>query len=78
MPMGCGMTCRNVTSSRHTTEINRKFPATFDEEACKWRHLIENCFGKLKQSRGITMRSCKTDQSLKAFLPIDEAIIQIR
>ncbi|GIT89301.1 hypothetical protein ROBYS_43170 [Roseobacter sp. OBYS 0001] len=40
---------------------NRKFPATFDKETYKWRHLIENYFGKLKENRGIEMRSCKTD-----------------
>ena len=32
---------------------NRRFPATFDKETYKWRHLIENYFGKLKKNRGI-------------------------
>ena len=36
---------------------NRKFPATFDKETYKWQHLIENYFGKLKENRGIAMRS---------------------
>ena len=49
---------------------NRKFPAEFDKETYKWRHLIENYFGKLKENRGIAMRSCKTDQSFKAFIAI--------
>lgn len=57
---------------------NRKFPATFDRETYKWRHLIENYFGKLKENRGIAMRSCKTDQSFKAFISIAAAIIQTR
>jgi len=57
---------------------NRKFPATFDKESYKWRHLIENYFGKLKENRGIAMRSCKTDQSFKAFISIGAAIIQTR
>ena len=57
---------------------NRKFPATFDKETYKWRHLIENYFGKLKENRGIAMRSCKTDQSFKAFISIAATIIQIR
>ena len=49
---------------------NRTFPAEFDNETCKWRYLIENYFGKLKENRGIAMRSCKTDQSFKAFIPV--------
>ena len=59
-------------------EPNRKFPATLDKETCKGRHLIENHFGTLKENRGIAMRSCKTDQSLKAFIPIAATTIQIR
>ena len=27
---------------------NRKFPAEFDRETCKWRHLIEDHFEKIK------------------------------
>ena len=27
---------------------NRSFPAELDRDTCKWRHLIENLFGKLK------------------------------
>ena len=54
---------------------NRRFPATFDKETCKWRHLIENYFGKLKENRGIAMRSCKTDQSFKAFISIAATIL---
>ena len=50
----------------------------FDRETYKWRHLIENHFGKLKANRGMAMRSCKTDQSFKAFISIAAAIIQIR
>jgi len=57
---------------------NRKFPATFDKETYKWRHLIENYFGKLKENRGIAMRSCKTDQSFKAFISIAATLIHTR
>ena len=57
---------------------NRKFPAEFDKETYKWRHLIENYFGKLKENRGIAMRSCKTDQSFKAFKAIAATLIQTR
>ena len=57
---------------------NRKFPAAFDKETYKWRHLIENYFGKLKENRGIAMRSCKTDESFTAFIAIAATLIQIR
>ena len=60
------------------SKSNRKFPATFDRETYNWRHLIESDFGKLKENRGIAMRSCKTDQSLKAFISIAAAVIQTR
>ena len=32
---------------------NQKDPWGFDQDKYRWRHLIENCFAKLKQSRGI-------------------------
>jgi len=35
---------------------NRRFPAEFDRETYKWRHLIETFFGKLQKYRGIAMR----------------------
>ena len=57
---------------------NRRFPAEFDKETYKWRHLIENYFGKLKENRGIAMRSCKTDQNFKAFISIAATLIHTR
>lgn len=57
---------------------NRRFPATFDKQTYKWRHLIENYFGKLKENRGIAMRSCKTDQSFAAFVSLAATVIQLR
>jgi len=59
-------------------KANRRFPATFDKETYKWRHLIENYFGKLKENRGIAMRSCKTDQSFIAFISVAATLLQIR
>ena len=32
---------------------NQKQPWKFDRDKCRWRHLIENLFAKLKQDRGI-------------------------
>ncbi len=47
---------------------NRRVPAEFGREICKWRHLIENSFGKLKEHRGIAMRRCKTDETFSALI----------
>lgn len=57
---------------------NRRFPAEFDRDSYKWRHLIENFFGKLKEYRGIAMRCCKTDTSYSAFIAIAATIIRLK
>ena len=49
---------------------NRISPADYDAEVYKWRHLIENFFGSLKDNRGIATRYCKTDASFSAFISI--------
>lgn len=74
---------RNDLKDRGITAVippksNRKFPAEFDKETYKWRHLIENYFGKLKENRGIAMRSCKTDLSFKAFISLAATIIHLK
>jgi len=56
---------------------NRKLPAEFDQETCKWRHPIEIYSGKLEENRGIAMRSCKTDQNSKAFVSIAATLIRL-
>ena len=57
---------------------NRCFPAEFDRETYKWRHLIENFFRKLKEYRGIAMRCCKTDESFSAFIALAATVIRLR
>jgi transposase len=57
---------------------NRRFPAQFDRDTYKWRHLIENFFGKLKEYRGIATRCCKTDASFTAFIAIAATVIRLR
>ena len=39
---------------------NRKEQRAYEQEAYKWRHLIENSFQKLKQYRAIATRYDKT------------------
>ena len=57
---------------------NRRYPAEFDKEAYKWRHLVENFFAKLKEYRGIAMRCCKTDESFGAFIALAATVIRLR
>jgi len=57
---------------------NRRFPAEIDRDTCKWRHLIENFFGKLTEYRGIATRFCKTDTSFSAFIAIAATVIRLR
>ena len=57
---------------------NRRFPAEFDRDIYKWRHLIENFFAKLKEFRGIATRCCKTDSSFSAFIALTASIIRLR
>ena len=44
---------------------NRRRPLAIDEHMYRWRHLIENFFGKLKEFKRIAMRSDKTDARLQ-------------
>ena len=46
----------------------RAQPLDIDKDIYKWRHLIENFFGKLKEFKRIAMRSDKTDQSFEAMI----------
>jgi len=57
---------------------NRRFPAEFDRDTYKWRHLIKNFFGKLKEFRGIATQCCKTDSSFSAFIALAATIIRLR
>ena len=55
---------------------NRRAPRKIDAEVYKWRHLIENFFGKLKEYRGIATRCCKTDESFSAFISLAATVIR--
>ena len=56
----------------------RKMPLDIDLEVYKWRHLIENFFGKLKEFKRIAMRSDKTDSSFAAAIHLAAAVINSR
>ena len=64
-----------VVISQHP---RRSKPIKIDLEMYKWRHLIENFFGKLKEFKRIAMRACKTDQSFKAMIYLAAAVINSR
>ena len=53
-------------------------PLAIDEEMYKWRHLIENFFGKLKEFKRIALRADKTDQSFSAMIHLAAAVINSR
>jgi transposase len=57
---------------------NRKDQRTYDEEAYKWRHLIENYFAKIKEFRAITTRYEKTASSYAANWYLAATIIAAR
>jgi transposase len=56
----------------------RSTPLAIDTEMYKWRHLIENCFCKLKEFKRIALRADKTDQSFAAMIYIAAAVINSR
>ena len=47
-------------------KANRKQQRDYDNDAYKWRHLIENYFAKIKEFRSIATRYDKTDCSYAA------------
>jgi transposase len=53
-------------------------PANYDAEKYKWRHLVENFFQRLKEFRGIAMRSCKTDSSFAAIIYLAATVLRTR
>lgn len=56
----------------------RAKPFAIDEEMYKWRHIIENFFGKLKEFKRIAMRADKTDQSFSSMIHLAAVVINSR
>ena len=48
-----------------------------DADMYKWRHLIENFFGKLKEFKRVAMRADKTNSSFKASIHLAAALIKL-
>ncbi len=65
---------QNIISQRP----KRKTPLNIDLDVYKWRDLIENFFGKLKEFKRVAMRSDKTDTSFAAMITLSAAIINSR
>jgi len=68
----------NGTEAVIPAKRNRKVHIPHDEEAYKWRHLIENYFSKIKEFRGVNTRYDKTDTSYEATWCIAATIIALR
>ena len=60
------------------SKANRKIQRDYDAEVYKWRHLVENYFGKIKEFRGIATRYGKTDCSYAACWNLVAALIASR
>src|SRR5829696_1790639 len=56
----------------------RASPLPIDTDLYKWRHLIENFFGKLKEFKRIAMGADKTDTSFTAAIYLAAAVINSR
>nr|WP_245762301.1 IS5 family transposase [Falsiroseomonas stagni] len=59
-------------------KCNRRASIAYDKHIYRWRHLIENCFAKLKEFRAVATRFCKTDTSFRATINLAAAIIATR
>ena len=60
------------------SKADRKTPIPHDTEMYKWRHLIENCFQRLKEFRRIATRYDKTDTSFAAAIHLAAACLALR
>lgn len=57
---------------------HRRAPIPHDADMYKWRHLIENCFQRLKEFRRIATRYDKTDTSFAAAIHLAAAFLALR
>ena len=59
-------------------KANRRAAVSSDRGMCRWRHLIENTFAKLKEFRAVATRYDKTDASYTATVHLAAAVIASR
>ena len=59
-------------------KANRKMQRDYDTHMYKWRHLIENYFARIKESRGIATRYDKTDTRYAANWYLTATLIAAR
>ena len=59
-------------------KADRKSPIPHDVEMYKWRHLIENCFQRMKEFRRIATRYDKTDTSFAAAIYLVAAFLALK
>ena len=59
-------------------KANRAGRLPYDREMYKWRHLIENCFQKIKEFRRIATRYDKTDSSFGAAVHLVATVIALK
>ena len=57
---------------------NRKHPVPYDRDMYRWRHLIENCFQKLKEFRAVATRYDKTDTSFSASIYLAAIVLALK
>jgi transposase len=60
------------------SKADRKEAIPYDTEMYRWRHLIENCFQRLKEFRRIATRYDKTDTSFAAVIYVAAAFLAVR
>ena len=60
------------------SKADRKTPVPHDAEMYKWRHLIENCFQRLKEFRRIATRYEKTETSFAAMIHVCAALLALK
>lgn len=60
------------------SKADRKTPIPHDAEMYKWRHLIENCFQRLKEFRRIATRYDKTATSFAAAIHLAATFVALR
>ena len=74
---------RNIIADRGGTpvipgKINRKIPIEVDGFTYALRNRIERCFNKLKQWRGIAMRTDKLARNYRAAIALAATLIWLR